>query len=114
MTQEQQRVATISYLKYKSLGDLFKIILYSSQSPLGALPMLYYICYNSQHLFFVQTGGVGTTTVHYHMENEKAGKKFVELKRLSGEFNFVDKIGADSMSLYIPILELEKSSFDFL
>lgn len=40
-------------------------------------------------------------------------KKFIELKRLSGEFIFVDKIGTDSVSLYVPILELEMSSFDF-
>ena len=47
------------------------------------------------------------------MQNEKPDRKFVELKRLSWDFNFVDKIGSDGMSLYIPILELESSSFVF-
>ena len=40
-------------------------------------------------------------------------KRWIELKRLTGEYSFVDKIGDDSKSLYIPILELEKSSFNF-
>jgi hypothetical protein len=47
------------------------------------------------------------------MTKEKPGKKFIELKRLSGEFSFVDKIGSDGMSLYIPILELDKSTLKF-
>jgi hypothetical protein len=114
MAQEQQQAGPVLYLKYKFFGDFLKIILFSSQSPLGALPMLYHIGKDDKHVFFIQTGGVGSTTIHYHVQDDKPDKKFVELKRLSGDFNFVDKIGTDSMSLYIPILELERSSFDFI
>lgn len=113
MAQAQQQARALYYLKYKFFGDFLKIILFSSQSPLGALPMLYHIVQGDKHVFFIPTGGVGSTTIHYYQQNEKPEKKFVELKRLSGDFHFVDKIGADSMSLYIPILELEESSFEF-
>ena len=103
-----------TYLKYKTYEDLLKVILYSSQSVLGTIPLLYHINHNNQDILFLQTGGVGTSTVHHMTIKEKPSKKFIELKRLSGEFNFVDKIGNDGMSLYIPILELEKSTLKFL
>ncbi len=95
------------------LDDLLKVILYSSQSVLGVIPLLYHILYNNQHVLFIQTGAVGGANIHYIVEKQKPSKKFIELKRLSGEFSFVDKIGNDGMSLYIPIIELEKSTLQF-
>jgi len=47
------------------------------------------------------------------ISKEKPSKKFIELKRLTGEFSSVDKIGSDGMSLYVPILYLEKSTLKF-
>jgi hypothetical protein len=32
---------------------------------------------------------------------------------LTGQFSFVDSIGTDTQSLYIPILELEESTLNF-
>jgi len=110
MSQED---SVITYLKYKTYEDLLKVILYSAQSVLGAIPLLYYINYNNQEILFIQTGGVGSNTVHYTISKEKPSKKFIELKRLTGEFSFVDKIGRDGMSLYVPILYLEKSTLKF-
>ena len=83
---------------------------------LGNIPMLYHIIYNSQHILFLQTAGAvgaGAVTIHYIMDGEKPNKKFIELNRLSGEFSYVDKIGSDSMSLYVPVLELEASNLNF-
>ena len=105
--------SSTTYLKYGNYDDLLKVILYSSQSVLGVVPLIYHINYNNQHIVFAQTGTVGGAIVHYLVAKDKPSKKFIELKRLSGEFNFVDKIGSDSMSLYIPILELEKSTLKF-
>ncbi len=106
--------SSITYLKYKSYDDLLKVILYSSQSVLGAVPLIYHMNYHDQDIVFIQTGTIGGSIVHYLSNKEKPPKKFIELKRLSGEFIFVDKIGNDGMSLYIPILELEKSTLEFL
>ena len=101
------------YLKYHNLEDMLKVIIYSAQSMLGVIPMLYYIEYHGKHVIFIQTGTVGGMTVHYVVENEKPTKKFIQLKRLSGEFTFVDSIGTDAQSLYVPLLNLEKTTFAF-
>lgn len=102
-----------TYLKYKEYGDLLKVILYSSQSVLGAVPLIYHVNYNGQNIIFIQTGAIGGNVIHYLVGNSPPPKKFIELKRLTGDYTFVEKIGTDGMSLYIPILELEKSNLKF-
>lgn len=101
------------YLKYQNLEDMLKVIIYSAQSMLGVIPMLYYLNYSGKHVLFIQTGTVGGVTVHYVVQNEKPAKKFIQLKRLSGEFSFIDTIGTDAQSLYVPILGLEKATLAF-
>jgi len=101
------------YLKYKSLEDMLKVIVYSSQSALGLTPMLYHLQHNNREILFIQTGAVGTSTVHYVVQSSKPEKKFIELKRLTGEFVYVDSLGTDTLSLYVPILELEKVTYTF-
>ena len=102
-----------TYLKYKNLEDMLKVIVYSAQSALGLTPMLYHINYNNQEILFIQTGMVSGSTIHYIIHNEKPIKKFIELKRLTGQFSFLDSIGTDTQTLYVPILELEKSTLKF-
>jgi hypothetical protein len=80
---------------------------------LGVVPMLYYINYNGKHVLFLQTGTVGGLTIHYVVQNERPTKKFIQLKRLSGDYAFVEGIGADAQSLYVPVLHLEKSTLAF-
>lgn len=104
---------SLTYLKYKGYEDLLKVILYSSQSMLGAIPLIYHILHNNQNIIFIQTGTIGGIVVHYLSVPDRPAKKFIELKRLTGDYAFVEKIGSDSMSLYIPILELEKATLDF-
>jgi hypothetical protein len=92
---------------------MLKVIIYSAQSMLGVIPTLYYLNYNGKHILFIQTGTVGGVTVHYVVQNEKPAKKFIQLKRLSGEFTYIDTIGTDAQSLYVPILGLEKATLAF-
>ncbi len=101
------------YLKYKSLEDMLKVIVYSSQSALGLTPMLYHLKHENREILFIQTGAVGTSIVHYVVQSNKPEKKFIELKRLTGEFVYVDALGTDTLSLYVPILELEKVTYSF-
>ncbi len=103
----------IVYLKYQNLQDMLKVIIYSAQSMLGVVPMLYHINHDGRHVLFLQTGAVGGVTVHYVVQNDKPAKKFIQLKRLSGEYAFIDGIGTDAQSLYVPILQLEKSTLAF-
>ena len=101
------------YLKYKSLEDMLKVIVYSSQSALGLTPMLYHLKHENREILFIQTGAVGTSIVHYVVQSNKPEKKFIELKRLTGEYVYVDALGTDTLSLYVPILELEKVTYSF-
>jgi hypothetical protein len=103
----------VVYLKYKSLADMLKVIVYSSQSALGLTPMLYHLQHKNREILFIQTGAIGTSIVHYVVQPSKPEKKFIELKRLTGEFVYVDALGTDTLSLYVPILELEKVTFTF-
>jgi hypothetical protein len=103
----------ITYLKYETLEDMLKVILYSAQSALGLTPMLYHINYNNQQILFIQTGAVGAITIHFIIQDTQPSKKFIELRRLTGEFQFAERIGTDTQSLYIPIVKLEKSTLKF-
>ncbi len=80
---------------------------------LGAVPLIYHVNHENQNIIFIQTGTIGGIIIHYLFISETPKKKFIELKRLTGDFTFVEKIGSDSMSLYIPILELEKATLRF-
>jgi hypothetical protein len=104
--------SSISYMKYQNLGDMLKVILYAAESPLGSSPMLYHIKSNNKDILFIESG-VLTPVINYIVQDKEPTKKWIQLKRLTGEYSFVDKIGDDAKSLYIPILELEKSSFNF-
>jgi len=103
----------ITFLKYKNLSDMLKVILFSSQSALGLTPMLYHIKYKEKEILFIETGALGGALVHYIVEKEKPNKKFIELRQLTGEHNFAEKIGTDTHSIYIPILELDSTSIEF-
>jgi hypothetical protein len=105
--------AQFIYLKYKNLEDMLKVILFSAQSALGLTPMLYRIRYKSSDVLFIQTGIANGAVIHYLIIDQKPTQKYIELKRLTGEFKFIDNIGSDTMSLYIPVLELEGSTLKF-
>ena len=102
-----------SYLKYKTLEDMLKIILSSAQSIFSDTPMLDDINYNKQEILFIHSGIVGGVIIHYIVLNEKPDKKIIELKRLTGKFSFIDSLGNDAQSIYISILELENSTLRF-
>src|SRR6476659_1111702 len=105
--------SSIIYLKYKNLSDMLKVILFSSQSALGLTPMLYHITHNAKEILFIETGALGGTLVHYIVEQEKPKEQYSEMKQLTGEYNLVEKIAADTHSIYIPILELETTCSEY-
>jgi hypothetical protein len=105
--------SSISYLKFQNLADMFKVILYASESPLGSSPMLYHIRSDNKDILFIESGILAPVVHYYIIQDKEPTNKWIELRRLTGEYSFVDKIGNDTKSLYIPVLELEKSSFDF-
>ena len=102
-----------TYLQYEDLKDLLSVILYTSQSFMSITPLLYYINYHDKNILFIHTGIIGGVVAHYHIHREKPNMKFIELNKLTGEFKFVENIGSSSNSIYIPIINLNKSSLRF-
>ena len=76
-------------------------------------PLLYYITYQNKEILFVHTGIVGGVVAHYHILEEKPRKKFVELHKMTGDFNFVDVVGSNPQSIYVPVVRLVKSTLVF-
>ena len=102
-----------TYLQYENLKDMLSVILYTSQSFMTITPLLYYITYQNKEILFIHTGIVGGIISHYHIIQEKPSKKFVELNKMTGDFEFVDNIGNNTQSIYVPIVKLIKSTLRF-
>ena len=101
------------YLKYSSLEDMFKIILSSAQSALGISSLLYFLNYKNQNLMFIYNSSIGSSLIHYNILSEKPLTKFIQLNKQSGEYKYINDVGNESHSIYIPILELENSTLEF-
>jgi hypothetical protein len=76
-------------------------------------PLLYHITYQNKEILFIHTGIVGGVVAHYHVIEEKPIKKFVELNKMTGEFIFVDGVGSNPQSIYVPVVRLVKSTLMF-
>jgi hypothetical protein len=102
-----------TYLQYENLKELLNVILYTSQSFMTITPLLYYITYQNKEILFIHTGIVGGVVAHYHILEEKPRKKFVELNKMTGDYNFVDGVGSNPQSIYVPLVRLVKSTLVF-
>ena len=102
-----------TYLQYENLKDLLSVILYTSQSFMTITPLLYHITYQKKEILFIHTGIVGGIVSHYHIIEDKPSNKFVELNKMTGDFDFVDSVGSNTQSIYVPIVRLIKSTLRF-
>ncbi len=102
-----------TYLQYENLKEMLNVILYTSQSFMSISPLLYNITYQNKEILFIHTGIVGGVVAHYHILEEKPSKKFIELNKMTGNYNFVEGIGTNPQSIYIPIVKLVKSTLMF-
>ena len=102
-----------TYLQYENLKEMLNVILYTSQSFMSITPLLYNITYQNKEILFIHTGIVGGVVAHYYIVEEKPNKKFIELNKMTGNYNFVDGIGNNPQSIYIPIIKLVKSTLMF-
>jgi len=102
-----------TYLQYENLKDLLSVILYTSQSFMTITPLLYHITYQKKEILFIHTGIVGGIVSHYHIIEDKPSKKFIELNKMTGDFDFVDSVGSNTQSIYVPIVRLIKSTLRF-
>jgi hypothetical protein len=102
-----------TYLEYENLKDMLNVILYTSQSFMTITPLLYYITYHDKEILFIHTGIVGGVIAHYHILDGKPNMKFVELNKMTGDFNYVKGVGSNPQSIYIPIIRLVKCTLKF-
>ena len=102
-----------TYLQYENLKEMLNVILYTSQSFMTITPLLYHITYNNNEILFIHTGIVGGVVAHYHVLEGKPASKFIELNKITSEYKFVEKSGSNPQSIYIPIVNLVKSTLVF-
>ena len=102
-----------TYLQYENLKEMLNVILYTSQSFMTITPLLYHITYNNNEILFIHTGIVGGVVAHYHVLEGKPATKFIELNKMTYDFKFVEKSGSNPQSIYIPIVNLVKSTLVF-
>lgn len=102
-----------TYLEYENLKDMLSVMFYTSQSFMTITLLLYSITYHDKEIPFIHNGIVGGIVAHYHILNEKPNKKFVELYKMTGDFNFVSGVSTNPHSIYIPVVRLIKSTLRF-
>jgi hypothetical protein len=102
-----------TYLQYENLNEMLNVILYASQSFMTIMPLLYHITYQNKDILFIHTGIVGGVVAHYHVLEAKPHTKFVELNKMTSDYKFVEVIGKNPHSIYIPIVTLVKSTLMF-
>ena len=102
-----------TYLQYENLKEMLNVILYTSQSFMTITQLLYHITYNNNEILFIHTGIVGGVVAHYHVLEGKPATKFIELNKITSDYKFVEKSGSNPQSIYIPIVNLVKSTLVF-
>jgi hypothetical protein len=102
-----------TYLQYENLKEMLNVILFTSQSFMSITPLLYNITYQNKEVLFIHTGIVGGVVAHYHILEEKPNKKFIELNKMTGNYSFVEGVGTNPQSIYIPIIKLVRSTLVF-
>ena len=79
MVTKEKDASNYTFLKYKNLEDMLKVILFSSQSPLGLVPLLYHIEAKKMQILFIQTGTVGGVMIHFIVEKENQARNLSNL-----------------------------------
>jgi N-acetyl-anhydromuramyl-L-alanine amidase AmpD len=102
-----------TYLQYEDLNDLLNVILYTSQSFMAITPSLYHVTYKNKEILFVHTGMVGGVVAHFLVIAQKPTAKYIEFNKKTFQSHFVDSVGSNQQSIYIPIVKLIKSTLLF-
>ena len=102
----------IYYFKYMKLDDMLKTII-SSQSALGIGITLYQIKYENHDILFIHNTYLGSCLVHYFISHESITKKYIQLNKLTGKYEFCHDLGDTPNCIYIPILKLLQSNLKF-
>jgi len=95
----------VIYAKLKSLDDIVRLV---SLSP---APFIEYVNWGGRNVYFVHTLTLlGPPMVYYVERADRVKEKYVVFNRYKDEVSFSNQLGTDPQSVYIPILELEKTN----
>ncbi|WP_309493623.1 hypothetical protein [Candidatus Hecatella orcuttiae] len=98
-------VEELMYFKLKTLEDMVKLVAFSPA------PMLQHTVVEGRQVYFIQSFSiVGKPLVYYLERDEKLESKYVVYNRFNDTISFSDKPGSDGQSVYIPIIEIEKTN----
>jgi hypothetical protein len=93
------------YVQFSRLEDLVKLVSFSPS------PFIQHLVVNDKHIYFVQSlMMISEPMVYIFRTKEKIEKKYIVYNRFSDEISFSDQPSQDGQSIYIPILEVEKTN----
>ncbi|HDI75318.1 MAG: hypothetical protein DRJ52_01300 [Thermoprotei archaeon] len=92
----------LTYMKFKSLEDLVKLIVTSQR------PLLFHSKYGeNKHIYYIY-GTAGQRLIIYYTVLEKPiEKKYIYYSVLEGKISFGDELNKDTRFVNIPVIEVE-------
>ena len=93
------------YIKLKTLEDLIYFV------ALSPSPFIQYIDLEGKHVYFVNTMAIfGPSMVYYVETKERLPNKYIVFNRYQDKITYSNQLGTDPQAVYIPILQVEKTS----
>ena len=100
MTDEQS-----FYVQFSRFEDLVRLVAFS------ATPFLQHAEIEGKHVYFFHSSLLtGKPVIYYVLLENRVESKYVVYNRFSDSLSFSDKMEADGQSVYIPILEVERTN----
>lgn len=93
------------YIQFSRLDDLVKLVALSPGS------FIQHVAVEGKHIYFIQSLMMTSKPMVYIFRSkEKIEKNYVVYNRFSDEITFSAQPGQDGQSIYIPILEVERTN----
>ncbi len=93
------------FVQLKTFDDLVRFV---SSSP---SPFLQHITLKNKHVYFIQIlAFMRNPIIYFVRQDRQAGGKYVVFNRFRDEVTFSDRLSSDGQTVYIPILELERTN----
>lgn len=95
----------LTHVQLREFEDLIRLV---SLSP---APFIEHLIVDGKNVYFIHTGGLfGPPMIYYVERGAKIDKKYVVFNRYKDEVSFSDSLGTDPQAVYIPVLEIERTS----
>lgn len=92
------------YFQFKSFDDFIRFITFSPT------PFIKYFKLDGHNVYFVQAGAFGERLLYYVELDKKIEEKYIIYNRFRDNISFSNKLVSDGQSVYVPILEVERTN----